>query len=91
MSSANRTAKPLLGTASERVRKSLGVNHSRLVMKVIVAPEEPRTWAVGAEADRNVIRLTADTDHVALRRVGVVVRRLAGTANDVKRVTVQMD
>jgi hypothetical protein len=69
----------------------LSVMYSRLEMEVNMTVKEPRAWVVGAEADRDIVRRLADADHVALRRVDVVVRRLAGTANDVEGVTVQME
>jgi hypothetical protein len=65
--------------------------YSRLKVEVNVAVEEPRAWVVGAEADRDVVRRLTDADHVALRWVDVVVRRLTGTANDIEGVTVQVD
>jgi hypothetical protein len=81
-------------TVRHHIRRCPGrfrVIYSRLEMEVNVAVEEPRAWAVGAEADRDVIARRASANHVALRRVGVVVRRLTGTANDVEGVAVQMD
>jgi hypothetical protein len=62
--------------------------HLRLKMKVDVAVEEPRAGVVCAEADRDVIGSQADVDHVALRRVVIVVGRLASTTNDIERVAV---
>jgi hypothetical protein len=74
----------------EGVQEGLVAFYSRLEMEVDVAVEEPRAWAVSAEAERDVVPCVADADHVALRRVDVVVRRLTGAADDVEGVTVQM-
>jgi hypothetical protein len=59
-------------------------------MEVDVAVEEPRAGIVCAEADRDIVSSQADVNHVALRRVVIVVGRLSGTANDIEGVAVQV-
>jgi hypothetical protein len=62
--------------------------HSRLKMEVDVAVEEPRAGIVCAEADRDVVSRRANVNHVALRRVVIIVGRLASTTDDIEGVAV---
>ena len=57
-----------------------------LEVEVDVAVEEPRARVVGGEADGDVVAVAADAHDVTLGRVHVVVRGLAGRADNVERV-----
>ncbi len=63
---------------------------SLLQVPIDVTVEEPRARVVSEEPDRDVISATAHAHDVADDRIVEVVRRVSGTADDMKGVPVQV-
>ena len=95
MLSANTTERPLVGrtivrstflTARKEIRDDV-----RDEMPVDMAMHNPRTSVISLESNRNVVRSSANADHIALNRVHVVVVAASSTSNDTEDVTVQVN
>jgi hypothetical protein len=56
-----------------------------------MAVEEPRARIVREEPDRNVIPVIADAHNVPDDRIDIVVGRVTSTADNMERMTVQVD
>jgi hypothetical protein len=60
-------------------------------MPVNMAVEEPRPRVISHKTNRNIISLAADADNVTQYRVVPVIGTVPRTANDIERMTVEMD
>ena len=56
-----------------------------------MAVEEPRARIVREEPDRHVIPVIADAHNVPDDRIDIVVGRVTSTADNMERMTVQVD
>ena len=93
-SSAKTTAKPLWGKiTSACAKRSQGTkgNHVRAQVPVDVAVEEPRAGVVGEEPDGDIVAHVAVAHDVADDGVYKVVRRIAGAADDVEGMSMQVN
>ena len=66
-------------------------NNLRPQVPVDVAVEEPRTGIVGEEPDRDIVARDAVAHDVADDGVYKVVRRIAGAADDVEGMSMQVN
>jgi hypothetical protein len=91
-SSAKTTAKPLrLARQHNSTTAYRRRDHARAQVPIYVAVEEPRARVVREEPDRDIISSVADAHDVADNGVHEVVRRIATTADHVKRMTVKVN
>jgi hypothetical protein len=56
-----------------------------------MAVEEPRARVVREEPDRDVIVVSADAHNIPDDGIDIVVGRVTSTADDMERMTVQVD
>ena len=92
ISSAKTTASPLK-TKSDIVKstKMLYRRDTPFQMPVDVTVQVPWTSVISRETESDVVTSCTNADSVAARRVNVVVRRAACSADDVEGMTVQVE
>jgi hypothetical protein len=91
-SSANTTAKPLkIQRRHKQYIKGKRDGYARVQVPVDVAVEEPGTWIIGEEPNCDIITGVADAHDIPDNRIDKVVRGVAGAADNVEGMTMQVN
>lgn len=65
--------------------------NARFEMPVNVAVQEPWAGVVSGESERNIVSGASNAHDIAAHRIDVIVRRASSNADDVKRVSMEME